>query len=325
MQKEIIIVLLLIALFYLYQKNRSLKQHPIDSPRTLFSFEEEQLQEKVRELETALTQSQILEQSNQTKLQEQAEEISSLKNRLQVYEGVSASGSGENEKLKAVLNERDELKRANQNLELDKEKLEEELKKSQSLSEEDQEKLNNYDDLETERDEVIRDKRSIEQDLTATANRLKLKSQEVENKDQQIQRIKKEFSEKDTSLNKKLTEWKGKYNQKVKQFDEEQLESKKIESENEKLQEKIAELEKERSQLLKPMPGEFPEDQSELIKTHQEQLKKINLLFDDQATNYSQIDFNGLYSLLETIAQEQKKKKTSKYTNASSVNEEITD
>jgi hypothetical protein len=48
------------------------------------------------------------------------------------------------------------------------------------------------------------------------------------------------------------------------------------------------------------MPGEFPEeDKSELTKQHQEQLRKINLLFDPNATNYKTIDFNGLYQLLK--------------------------
>jgi hypothetical protein len=42
------------------------------------------------------------------------------------------------------------------------------------------------------------------------------------------------------------------------------------------------------------------EQLTNLRKTHQEQLKAINLLFDPQAENYKEIDFQGLYALLET-------------------------
>ena len=38
---------------------------------------------------------------------------------------------------------------------------------------------------------------------------------------------------------------------------------------------------------------------TELEKEHQEQLRKINLLFDENAKDYQQIDFNGLYELLK--------------------------
>jgi hypothetical protein len=128
MIKNALIIILVIVIIYLYyQHKKQLHLTPLDSERTLFGFEEEQLPEKVKDLETQLSQAQILEQSNQTKLSEQSSEILNLKNRLNVYEGVSASGSGESEKLKAVLDERDELKRTNQNLTLDKEKLTEDL------------------------------------------------------------------------------------------------------------------------------------------------------------------------------------------------------
>ena len=38
-------------------------------------------------------------------------------------------------------------------------------------------------------------------------------------------------------------------------------------------------------------------------KTHQEQLRAINYLFDTNAKDYKEIDFNGLYALLKQIAQ----------------------
>jgi hypothetical protein len=119
---------LIIALIYLYYQN-SKKPHLVsdNSGRALFSFEEEQLKEQSKELQTHLDQALALQEANKQKMTEQAQEISTLKNRLNVYEGVGASSSGEDEKLKAVLNERDELKRTNQNLELDNEKLTEDL------------------------------------------------------------------------------------------------------------------------------------------------------------------------------------------------------
>ena len=40
---------------------------------------------------------------------------------------------------------------------------------------------------------------------------------------------------------------------------------------------------------------------NQLTQTHQEQLRKINVLFDSNANNYETIDFNGLYELLEKI------------------------
>jgi len=40
---------------------------------------------------------------------------------------------------------------------------------------------------------------------------------------------------------------------------------------------------------------------------HQEQLRKINVLFDEQAKDYSFIDFNDLYALLSQIAERESK------------------
>jgi uncharacterized protein YdcH (DUF465 family) len=115
------------------------------------------------------------------------------------------------------------------------------------------------EELEAERDEAIRDKNSLEQDLIATNNQLKSKGRELDNREKELERIKKEFSEKDKALNASISEWRKKYNDKVKQLDAESSEYNKLEEENEKLQTKITELEKERTELLK-MPGEFPSE-----------------------------------------------------------------
>jgi hypothetical protein len=58
---------------------------------------------------------------------------------------------------------------------------------------------------------------------------------------------------------------------------------------------------------VKNMPGESPEtDKVGLVKEHQEQLRAINLLFDANAKDYAEIDFNGLYELLKGIAERAK-------------------
>jgi len=46
----------------------------------------------------------------------------------------------------------------------------------------------------------------------------------------------------------------------------------------------------------------------ELKQEQQEQLRKINVLFDDKAANYETIDFNGLYSLLKQIAERERER-----------------
>jgi len=69
----------------------------------------------------------------------------------------------------------------------------EELKKSKStLSLEDKEKLAEYEDLITERDEAIREKRTLEQQNLALNNQLKNKQQEATNKDKALEKLKKE-------------------------------------------------------------------------------------------------------------------------------------
>ena len=42
---------------------------------------------------------------------------------------------------------------------------------------------------------------------------------------------------------------------------------------------------------------------TELAKTQQDQLRQINLLFDEKAKDYETIDFNGLHSLLKGVVE----------------------
>ena len=59
------------------------------------------------------------------------------------------------------------------------------------------------------------------------------------------------------------------------------------------------------------LKGEFyQQEMSKFNPEHQEQLRKINLLFDPQAANYEVIDFNGLYSLLQQIAERERERES---------------
>jgi len=69
-----------------------------------------------------------------------------------------------------------------------------------------------------------------------------------------------------------------------------------LEAEAARLQQEVKELSQQNEKLT--------EDYHQTQTTHHEQLRKINVLFDDQAVNYETIDFEGLYGLLEKIHQE---------------------
>ena len=148
------------------------------------------------------------------------------------------------------------------------------------------------EDYETEVDTLTRTKISLEQDLTAQAESFQSRLRE---KDRENKKLKEDLKSLE-KVREKLTS--------EKQQHKGSLERIKL------LTEQIANLEQEKQELSRtksPIPGEFPSE-NELLKSHQEQLRKINSLFDENAKDYQEIDFNGLYSLLETIAEEQKKK-----------------
>jgi len=55
------------------------------------------------------------------------------------------------------------------------------------------------------------------------------------------------------------------------------------------------------------------EQEKQLItQGHNEQLKKINTLFDPTAKDYETIDFDGLYSLLQQIAERERERERTK-------------
>ena len=60
---------------------------------------------------------------------------------------------------------------------------------------------------------------------------------------------------------------------------------------------------------FKKLEKNVQEKEIQLTKTHQEQLRKINCLFDGNAQNYETIDFNGLFALLSSIAEREREQK----------------
>ena len=68
---------------------------------------------------------------------------------------------------------------------------------------------------------------------------------------------------------------------------------------------------REKEQLIKQKNQEKEQQQQEF----QEQLRKINILFDDNTANYETIDFSGLYSLLETVAERERERERAELEN----------
>ena len=121
-------------------------------------------------------------------------------------------------------------------------------------------------DWETEVDTLTRSKNSLEADLLAQSNafqsRLKEKDRELKRLKEDLTNLEKRAEKSQTNLTSEKQQHKGSL---------------------------------ERIKLL-------TEQITNLTKEHQSQLKAINCLFDPQAKDYQEIDFNGLYSLLEKKA-----------------------
>ena len=100
------------------------------------------------------------------------------------------------------------------------------------------------EDLIADKDAAIRAKNEAEAENLALSNKLKLKQQEVTRKDNEIQRLKKEKSQSEISLNTKLKEYK-------KQAQEQGQITTTINQEKPKLQAKIEELESKIEELTK--------------------------------------------------------------------------
>src|SRR5687767_9685883 len=91
------------------------------------------------------------------------------------------------------------LKETWKNIEADYLRRIEELKEGKELPED-------YEELITERDEAIREKKTLEQQILAQNNQLKNKQTEINNKDKSIEKLKKEKSEAEVKQQKQLKE-----------------------------------------------------------------------------------------------------------------------
>ena len=127
--------------------------------------------------------------------------------------------------------------------------------------------LEENSDWETEVDTLTRSKNSLEQDLTAQSNafqaRLKEKDRELKKAKEDLDSEKKRAEKSQTNLTSEKQQHKGSL---------------------------------ERIKLL-------TEQITKQAKEHQSQLKAINSLFDPKAKDYLEIGFEGLYALLEKLAQ----------------------
>ena len=74
------------------------------------------------------------------------------------------------------------------------------------------------------------------------------------------------------------------------------------------LKEKNKQIKELKKELKAWEKADFLKQINELKKLQNEQLRKINLLFDEKAKDYSFIDFNGLYSLLSQIAERERER-----------------
>jgi chromosome segregation ATPase len=130
------------------------------------------------------------------------------------------------------------------------------------------------EDYETEIDNLTRTKNSLEADLLAQSNAFQSRIRE---KDREIKKAKE-----DLTAEKKRTE-----NTQSKLTSEKQQHKGSL----------------ERIKLLTEQITKLEKDQQETKQQHTEQLRMINLLFDTNAKDYKEIDFNGLYELLRKISQ----------------------
>ncbi|CAI2190894.1 13394_t:CDS:2, partial [Funneliformis geosporum] len=124
--------------------------------------------------------------------------------------------------------------------------------------------LEENEDYETKTDELTRKKGELEAEITSLTTAYKNR---VNEKERLITRLQEEKKELQTKVKNK-----------AKLLDEEQLEAKKSEG-------RITSLETQLTELK----TEIQQDQQE----HHDQLRQINLLFDPNAKNYSEIDFTG--------------------------------
>ena len=202
-------------------------------------------EQRIKDLTTELQQAHQLETYNSEQLRNYETQVNRLKEQLETY----SSGDNWETKTASVI---------------------------ASLEQE-------VSDLTTERDEALREMKTTEQENLSLGNKLKLKSQEADNKAQEIERLKKEKSQSEIALNKRIEELrkdqkdlKQKYSEREKLLDEEQTDNNKLTKENEKLTVEITELKRSKSPA---MPGnwDYEEELTKENKELSEQVKNLTV------------------------------------------------
>ncbi|MCE8163118.1 MAG: hypothetical protein I3274_02770 [Candidatus Moeniiplasma glomeromycotorum] len=295
MTEKIIIVLLVIALLYLSQQNRKkqtafLASDPDYQQQVSKAISELKLDKEM--LETEREDWKTKQAETQAKLTSKETELTLILNKwnwgkwkpqsasefINKFEPWIEKHLEQEKEIKEFLKDvkADSLQNVSHqfaNLEKENQKLQNEVERLKENREESETVAN----LESDNDQLKRDKYSLEQENIALNNRLKNKVSELNEKEKDLERSKKEQEAKQEKIN----ELDKKYKAKVKQLDAEQSEANKLEEKVAQLEVKINELETERINSTKPpMPGEWNiqgggEWEKELKEQHKLELAQI--------------------------------------------------
>jgi len=157
------------------------------------------------ELEQLRKELKETHQKHQQELQTKVQEFQASNGELLARIAELENRPGESEELKTLRKELAELKETWKNTEEDYLARIEELLRTKSTGETPED----YEELITEKDQLQRDKGELQQEVLSLNNKLKLKQQEVSNKEKSLETLKKEKDQQEVSLNKKITEKNG--------------------------------------------------------------------------------------------------------------------
>jgi len=306
MTKNLIIIALIVALVYLYYQNKKLKGLPADNshfeweeprPRKtalIFDDNEELIAERDQAIRSKNeTEAELLSVSN--KLRNKQSEVTRKETELERLKQEKSSGEVNHQKqlkeknglittLQREINQhKEELTNSRSNLD----KLQENYHQKVKLLDELQ---SNLSVLPSKDEKEMLENNKLEEKVEI----LETKIEELEKERKKLLKDLREYEERceNGCIYKKEVERLKKEHEKIEQ-----------------LEQQISELNRPSS----PLPGSFPGDQvsakpEEEVKKHQDQLRKINLLFDENAKDYKEIDFNGLYELLKGISERERER-----------------
>ena len=302
MTKELIIIALILALIYLYYQNKKLASLPADTyPKTIFevSKDEGDYEDLVAEKDAAIrskneAEAELLSVSNQ--LRNKQSEVSRKEQEIErLKKEKSSSEIALNKKiseknglittLQREINQQKE-KYSKQGQQLDTEQLE-----NNKLSEK-------VEELQEQITELTRPTSPLPGSFPEEVSVKQHK--EIKGKKDAEPLLVAEYRdklEKLVAVDKKLKE-QSQVNQQTIIDLKKELETKEKEwgAEKTKLEQQIIQAPKE---IEKKENSELKNKLAAASYQHIEQLRKINLLFDPNASNYETIEFNGLYELLK--------------------------